>query len=121
MPIAAIAAPSVVSGGGVEWGLLGLTLLFAAFALTFGLRTHGSITPFAPVVLGVAVWAVSLLFFDHVPAVELTTMAASILVASGLLWNSRMSCLSREQCAACQDVRVQAGPEPIGIVANSQI
>jgi len=104
MPIVAVAAPSMVSGGGIEWGLLGLTLVFSAVALTFGVRTHGSLSPLAPVAIGVVIWGGALFFLHHIPAFEFTTMAASILVASGLLWNSRMCCVSKEAgCLACHD------------------
>lgn len=122
MPIAAFAAPSVVSGGGVEWGLLGVTLLFAAVALTFGVRTHGSMAPFVPVALGLGIWTASLYFFNHLPAVELTTMGASILVAFGLLWNSRMSCVSRTSgCPGCQDVLAHEESDEIAVAVESRV
>jgi hypothetical protein len=117
MPVAAMAAPSLVSGGGVEWGLLGVTLVFSAFALTLGVRTHGSFSPFAPVAIGLVIWGASLFFLHHIPAFEFTTMAASILVASGLLWNSRMCCVTKEAgCPACQDAHTHGDPEAIDAI-----
>lgn len=122
MPIAAFAAPSVVTGGGVEWGLLTVTLLVSVYALTLGAKTHGSLVPLAPVGLGLTIWVASLLFSDRVPAAEFTTMAASILVASGLLWNSRLSCISRESCcSACQDVLDPAESEEITVAAETPV
>lgn len=122
MPVVALFAPTVAEGSGIEWALLGITLVFSAIALTFGIRTHGSLRPIAPIALGIAIWTASLLFANRLPAVEFTTMASSILVASGLLWSSRMCCVARESCCpACQDSHEHAQVEELGATAETSV
>lgn len=124
MPVIALFAPSMVAGAGsgIEWGLFVVTLLFSGVALTFGIRTHGSLRPIAPIALGVAIWTASLLFSPQLPGVEVTTMASSILVASGLLWSSRMCCVPEDSCCpACHDAPAHSEVDEFGGTAESSI
>ena len=99
-PIVVVAAPSLAPGEAVEWALLGITVVVGGLALWAGGRAHDDLRPVVPVTLGLGLWALSLGHaFRPIPE-ELTTVVATLVVAGGLVWNSRLHCARRE--AACQ-------------------
>jgi hypothetical protein len=99
-PIVVVAAPSLAPGEAVEWALLAITVVVGSLALWVGARAHDDLRPVVPVTLGLGLWALSLGHaFRPVPE-ELTTVLATLVVAGGLFWNSRLHCARRE--AACR-------------------
>jgi len=102
-PVLAVSAPVLFSSPALEWGFLSATVLLAAAAFGSGIGTHGDIRPLLPLVVGIAVWSASLAGAFAPITEELTTMAASLTAAFGMLWNSRLHCAStRTECHACQ-------------------
>jgi hypothetical protein len=101
-PVLVIAAPNLVPGKTVEWLLLSIALLAGLAALSSGVRAHEDLRPAVPVVLGLGLWTLSLLYLLHPVPEELTTVAATLIVAGGLFWNSRLHCAGRDRvCQAC--------------------
>lgn len=104
VPVLVLAAPALVPGPQLEWALLGATVLAAGLSLGSGLRIHGVRLPLVPVGAGILLWAASLLHLFHPVPEPLTTVAAALTVAGGLLWNSRLHCSHRgSACPACEE------------------
>lgn len=127
-PLLVAVAPSVV-GPQMEWALLGLTVVLVVVALTGGLRSHRDLRPAPLLAAGLAVWLGSLLHVFHPLPEEPITALAALVVATGLVWNSRLVCAHREvSCAACETARdeaasVRAAPTeaPAGAQAATRI
>jgi hypothetical protein len=101
-PVLVIAAPNLVPGTTVEWALLSIAVVVGLAALSSGVRAHEDLRPAVPVVLGLGLWTLSLLHLFHPAPEDLTTVAATLIVAGGLLWNSRLHCARRDLvCQAC--------------------
>jgi hypothetical protein len=113
-PVLVIAAPSLAPGSTVEWVLLAVALVVGLAALASGVRAHEDLRPVVPVVLGLGLWTLSLLhLFRPVPE-ELTTVIATLIVAGGLLWNSRLHCARRARlCQACAGADAEQGATSI--------
>ena len=102
-PVLAVSAPALFSAPALEWGFLTATVLLASAAFGSGIRTHGDLRPLLPLLVGVAIWSASLGGAFAPITEELTTMAASLTAAVGMVWNSRLHCAStRDDCHACQ-------------------
>lgn len=101
-PVLVIAAPNLVPGSTVEWVLLSAGVVVGLAALASGVRAHEDLRPAVPVVLGLGLWMLSLLHLFHPVQEELSTVVATLIVAGGLLWNSRLHCARRDLvCRAC--------------------
>jgi len=102
-PVLAVSAPALFSSATLEWGFLSATVLLAAAAFGSGIRTHGDLRPLLPLLVGIAMWSASLAGAFAPVAEEVTTMAASLTAAVGMVWNSRLHCVAtRDECHACQ-------------------
>jgi hypothetical protein len=105
MPALVAMAPALSKNEIVEVWLLGISVIVASGALWFGARRHGRSVVWIPVSLGLTFWGASLAgLFQPLPEV-LTTTAASLTVAGGLIWNSRFLSTSEEgcHCPVCED------------------
>jgi hypothetical protein len=102
-PALVLIAPAFVSPE-VEWGFLGGTVALGGVAMLAGLRTHGDARPLLPLLAGLVLWGLSLAgAFGPVPE-DLTTAAAALTAATGLIWNSRLHCASTGPgCSACAE------------------
>jgi hypothetical protein len=101
-PLLVIFAPTLAPGAAVEFGLFGITLVVASWALAKGLRQHGDFRPVAPIAVGLLFWGASILLLFHPIPEELTTILATLVVASGLVWNARLHCAAdAESACAC--------------------
>jgi hypothetical protein len=108
-PLLVAVAPSVVVGPQAEWALLGLTVVLVIVALIAGLRSHRDLRPAPLLAAGLAVWVGSLLHVFHPLPEEPVTAVAALVVATGLVWNSRLVCAHREvSCTACETARDEA-------------
>ncbi|TVP42448.1 MAG: MerC domain-containing protein [Gemmatimonadales bacterium] len=122
-PIVVVMAPALALGDTVEFALLGITIVLAAWALTRGLRQHGDMRPVLPIAIGLVAWGASLLdFFQPVPE-EATTILATLVVAGGLIWNARLHCSTDAEmpCAhhGCEaDAPFPGHPEPEAVVSG---
>jgi hypothetical protein len=105
-PLLVVVAPALVENPALEFGLLGATVLLAGVALALGFRRHGNPLAALPVLAGVLAWWASLSHVFHPIHEDLTTAAAALVVAGGLLWNARLHCAGGESsgtgCASCQ-------------------
>jgi len=117
-PILVVAAPAFAPAPILEWILLAATTVVVGVALFWGVRIHGRWTPFLLIGIGLLVWCASLLHLFHPLPEDLTTVIASLTVATGLVWNSRLHCGSKSvACAACaldesEATSLSAGPAP---------
>ena len=103
-PVLVVFAPSVVPGPAAEWTLLGITVVVATAALGSALRAHGQWHPFALIAGGLVVWTLSLAHAVHPIPEDLTTVLATLVVAGGLIWNSRFHCRTTGvPCPACSE------------------
>lgn len=101
-PLLVAVAPSLAPGETAEWMLLALTVPLAGGALAAAMRSHREPLVFILIGLGLIAWTGSLLHLYHPVPEEFTTILASLTVAGGLLWNSRLQCgLSGDPCEAC--------------------
>ncbi len=102
-PLVVLALPAFAFGETVERLLFGLTLVLAATALRVGLGSHGKLKVLIPVSLGLAAWAASL-WGAFLPIPEaITTLPAALVVAGGLVWNSREQCGDPSvRCSGCE-------------------
>jgi hypothetical protein len=101
-PLLVVFAPAVAPGETLEFALYGMTLVVASWALAKGLRQHGNFRPVVPITLGLLFWGASILHLFHPVPEELTTILAAIVVAWGLIWNSRLHCaVDAESACAC--------------------
>lgn len=104
-PILIVVAPALAPGERTEMWLLGATVLLASGAIAAGVRRHGRIAPALPVVAGTFAWTASLLHLFHPVPEEVTTVAATLVVAAGLTWNARVRCAAgaadEGPCPAC--------------------
>lgn len=113
-PLFVAAAPAFAVGETAEWALFGVTLVLVAWALTSGLRRHGNWRPALPILAGTVAWAISLMHGFHPIPEEVTTAAAALTVAAGLIWNARMDCATGEvaHCGECSVHGSAEGAEP---------
>lgn len=103
-PLLVLTVPSLAPGPEVEWALFGTAAVVGVIALGFGIRSHEDLRPSVPVALGLALWAASLLYLFYPLPEELTTVAATLIVAGGLGWNSRLHCARRDRaCTVCAE------------------
>jgi len=103
-PLLVLTVPNLAPGATVEWILLGITVVAGGAALGFGIRMHEDLRPAVPVALGLGLWTFSLLYLFRPIPEELTTVAATLIVAGGLFWNSRLHCARRERtCPVCTE------------------
>ncbi len=101
-PLLVASAPSLAPGETAEWILLALTVLLGGAALAAAMRSHREALPFLLIGVGLLAWTGSLLHLYHPLPEELTTIAASLTVAGGLLWNSRLHCgFTGAPCETC--------------------
>lgn len=101
-PILVFTAPALAPGPLLEWVLLAATTAVVAVALAWGVRVHGHWSPFLLIGMGLLAWCASLLHLFHPLPEDFTTVVASLTVATGLVWNSRLHCGSRSvECSAC--------------------
>lgn len=120
-PILVVFAPSVVPGPTAEWTLLGVTIVIAAAALGSALRAHGQWHPFALIGAGLAVWTLSLAHAFHPIPEDLTTVLATLVVAGGLIWNSRLHCrIAAVPCPACTEAVPDEAPQSLAPGATSK-
>ncbi len=105
-PLLVLVAPALVENPAVETGLLAATVLLAGVALALGFQRHRNPAATVPVLAGVLAWWASLSHVFHPIPEDLTTAAAALVVAGGLLWNARLHCAGGEPsgtgCASCQ-------------------
>jgi hypothetical protein len=102
-PVVVAAAPAFAPGPAAEWALLGLTVALGLAAFATGMRAHGDLRPFIPVAVGLLAWTGSLMYLYRPVPEEVTTVLASLTVAAGLIWNSRLHCAARPvPCSACR-------------------
>lgn len=101
-PLVVVFAPTIAESTTLEWSLLVAAVVAGSLALATGVRSHDDLRPAVPVVLGLTLWGASLMrLFLPVPE-ELTTVGATLIVAGGLFWNSRLHCARRAlSCAVC--------------------
>ncbi len=89
-PLVVLVAPSFAPDIRSEVAMLAGSAVLAAVASTIGIREHGSRVVLAPILVGLAIWALSLGgAFRPLPEAATTAMP-SLLVAAGLLWNARL-------------------------------
>jgi hypothetical protein len=114
-PVLVITAPNLVPGSSVEWFLLSIAFVVGLAALASGVRAHEDLRPAIPVVLGLGLWAISLMHLFHPIPEELTTVIATLIVAGGLFWNSRLHCAQRDRvCEACAVADAEGESIPVG-------
>jgi hypothetical protein len=114
-PVLVITAPNLVPGSSMEWALLSVAVVVGLAALASGVRAHEDLRPTVPVVLGLGLWTVSLLHLFHPVPEELTTVIATLIVAGGLFWNSRLHCAQRDRlCQACAVADAEGEAIPVG-------
>ncbi len=103
-PVLIFTVPVLAVSSTLEWSFLMLTAVLAVPALISGLRTHGEAKVVGPIVLGLLLWAGSLLHVFHPLNEEVTTLLAALITATGLVWNSRLHCATgQESCTACEE------------------
>ncbi len=115
LPVTVAVLPNIAGTKTVEAVLLGATALIAAVALGSGVRRHRQWWIFAPVGAGLLVWSASLGHaFAPLPE-TLTNAGSALVVAAGLLWNSRLHCLHGASvpagglgCPGCEEDRNEA-------------
>jgi hypothetical protein len=101
-PLVVVAVPAFQPLESVEWALLGLTAILVSVAGTAGVQNHGRSAPVLILLLGLGIWTLSLAGAFHPVPEDVTTVAAALTVATGLLWNSRLHCTASEKaCPAC--------------------
>jgi hypothetical protein len=89
-PLLLVVAPSLAEAPALETGLI-LAGAGVALPLTVrGVRLHGAGRVWAPVVLGLLLWAVKLLGLEVGVGESVLAVAGSVAVATGLLWNARL-------------------------------
>lgn len=122
-PVLIIAAPSLAPGSTLEWVLLATAVVVGLAALASGVRAHEDLRPAVPVALGLGLWTLSLLHLFRPLPEELTTVAATLIVAGGLFWNSRLHCARRDRaCEACAVAdSAEAGSPAAADVATPQV
>ncbi|TVP55442.1 MAG: MerC domain-containing protein [Gemmatimonadales bacterium] len=121
-PIFVVLAPTLAPSEAIEWALLGITVILAAVALASGLGRHADMRPALPIIAGLLVWGASLMHMFHPVPEEVTTIAASLTVAAGLIWNARIHCAVKAEaghgCAVCEDETL---PESQGVEPASGV
>ncbi len=112
-PLLVMTAPALAPGPIVEWALLAVTILVVVLALRPALRDHGNPAPFLFMGTGLLIWTASLLHLFHPLPEDLVTIPATLIVAGGFVWNSRLHCGSRKvHCAACETEATAPGTAP---------
>lgn len=113
-PLLVLAVPAFSPWKTLEAGLLVVTAVLAATALTVGHRRHGRPGAAVVVVGGLILWALSLAHALAPVPEEVTTVTAALLVAAGLVWNSRRLCAAPDPPCACPacDQESEARPAP---------
>jgi hypothetical protein len=109
-PLLVLVLPAFAFTPAAEWSLLALTAGLAAFALFSGVRSHSEWRVLLPGAGGLLAWGASLsgIFLPFPEAAS--TAAASLFVAGGLLWNSRMHCRTLPvRCVGC-DLEAEGRP-----------
>jgi hypothetical protein len=102
-PLLVLFAPALAPGESVEFALYGITVVVASWAMAKGLQQHGDLRPVLPIAVGLLFWGASILLLFHPIPEELTTIIAAVVVASALVWNSRLQCAANaESACACQ-------------------
>jgi hypothetical protein len=91
-PLVVVMAPALAPGKTMEFALLGISIVVAAWAVSRGLRQHGNLRPVRPIALGRVAWGASLFHLFHPVPEEVTTILATLVVAGGLIWNARLHC-----------------------------
>jgi len=120
-PFLVVFAPSIVPGPTAEWALLAVTVLIAAAALGSAMRAHGQWLPFLFIGAGLVAWTLSLGHAFHPIPEDLTTVLATLVVAGGLVWNSRLHCREAAvHCPACTDAAPEEARQPRGQGAPSK-
>lgn len=107
-PLLVVAAPGLGASAGLEWGFLGATAVFATPSMAFSHRWHARTTPVLVVLAGMSFWVASLLGAFEPVAVELVTAVAAAIVATGLVWSSRLAHRARVRSCDCTDCRGEA-------------
>ncbi len=113
-PLLVATAPAFAPGEAAEWALLGITVVLVGITGAAALRGHRQAAPFVLILVGLLAWTGSLLhLFAPVPE-EFTTVIASLGVAAGLLWNSRLHCATRDEgCSACEHEALEEAHAPL--------
>jgi hypothetical protein len=113
-PLVVLVAPALAPGHLFEWALLGLSIPLGGWALTRGLRDHGDARPAVPVLLGITLWGISLAHGFHPFPEEISTVVATLIVAGGLIWNSRLQCgLVTDSACGCARCEISTGALPL--------
>ncbi len=115
MPLLVAFAPAFALLEALEVWFLGITVMIAALALSAGIRSHGMWVVAAPVAIGLGLWSASLGgVFAPVPE-EATTAGSTLVVASGLFWNTRVHRAGANRacpCPRCDEER-ESGKEDV--------
>jgi hypothetical protein len=97
-PVLLVIAPVLASSALVEGALMAAALLFAVPVLFAGVQVHGRWLVWLPIALGSVLW-ISELAHAPIPAPgTVLTVSGSLLLAGGLVWNSRLRMRAGSSC-----------------------
>lgn len=88
--MAVLFAPALVPGEWLESSLMLASGILAIAVGMTGVRLHGRLAVWIPLVAGIVVWIASLAGWAEPLPETATTIAGSLLLAAGMVWNARL-------------------------------
>jgi len=97
-PVLLVIAPAFASSTLVEGALMAAAFLFAVPIMVAGVQVHGRWIVWLPVALGSLIWIAELAEAPISAPGPVLTVSGSLLLAVGLVWNSRLRTRARPSC-----------------------
>jgi len=97
-PVLLVVAPAFASSTLVEGVLMAAAFFFAVVIVMAGVQVHGRAVVWIPISLGSLLWVAELAEAPISAPGTVLTVAGSLLLAGGLVWNSRLRAKARPAC-----------------------